>query len=124
MNRGNFRLLKEWCSIGEFEIKAPEFVPDSCKSLGISQRETETLYRIAKGQRVAEIAKDMGVSPSTVTTYKRRINEKLGVSNTHQAISLTTAAICGVELRHSERGNNGSERLDLPIEAIDDDSAE
>lgn len=123
MKTGNYRLNSEWCALGGFEVKSPHAIPDMCKALGISQRETETLYRIAKGQNVGQIAHDLGVSSTTVRTYKRRICEKLGVDHMNQAIALATAAICGVELRPLQPHRaEATPSFDLPIEAMPDKS--
>lgn len=45
----------------------------------LSAQEYTILIRIARGMTVSRIADDLRVSPSTVTTYRRRIKDKLGI---------------------------------------------
>jgi DNA-binding NarL/FixJ family response regulator len=47
----------------------------------LSDRELEVLRLIATGMRVKEIADSMMLSPKTVTTYRKRLLEKLGLSS-------------------------------------------
>ena len=53
----------------------------------LSQRETTVLKGIAAGQRVKEIAAELGVSVTTVQTYLRRIYEKLQVRSQAEAVA-------------------------------------
>ena len=56
----------------------------------LSDREFQTLKMIASGQRLADIATALALSPKTVSVYRARILEKMGMSNnaelTHYAI--------------------------------------
>ena len=45
----------------------------------LSERELDVLCRLAKAERVSEIAADLGISAKTVHTYRTRILQKLGV---------------------------------------------
>jgi two-component system, NarL family, invasion response regulator UvrY len=45
----------------------------------LSEREFEVLRRIVRGQSLAEIATELHVSAKTVTTYRSRILDKLGL---------------------------------------------
>ncbi|ABM60818.1 response regulator [Halorhodospira halophila] len=56
----------------------------------LTPREFEVLMRILNGQRGTSIAKDLCLSPKTVSTYRSRIFERLGVRNDAQ---LTRIAI-------------------------------
>ncbi len=47
----------------------------------LSDREFEVLERIAKGFSVAEISKTLGLSPKTISTYRSRILQKMGLKN-------------------------------------------
>ena len=47
----------------------------------LSAREMEVLMMLADGQRVAEVAEVMHLSPKTIATYKYRIFEKLDARN-------------------------------------------
>ena len=45
----------------------------------LSEREMQTLVRIARGERLSEIADALVLSPKTVSVYRARVLEKLGV---------------------------------------------
>jgi DNA-binding NarL/FixJ family response regulator len=47
----------------------------------LSDREYEVMCRIASGRTVTEIAGDLSLSVKTISTYRARILEKLGVKN-------------------------------------------
>ncbi len=46
----------------------------------LSARELEVFLRLAKGTRLTEVAQEMGVSVKTASTYRKRILEKLGMT--------------------------------------------
>ena len=48
---------------------------------GLSSRETQVLLQILAGQRNQEISDTLNLSPKTVSTYRQRIMEKLGIRN-------------------------------------------
>ncbi len=56
----------------------------------LSDRELQTLVMIASGKRLADIAQDLTLSPKTVSVYRARVLEKLGLSNNSE---LTVYAI-------------------------------
>ncbi|MCX7240767.1 MAG: response regulator transcription factor [Burkholderiales bacterium] len=47
----------------------------------LSERELQTLLKIASGKRLADIAKELMLSPKTVSVYRSRLLEKLKLSN-------------------------------------------
>lgn len=47
----------------------------------LSQQEYRVMLQLAAGQRVADIAATMHLSPKTITTYRARILQKLGVDS-------------------------------------------
>ncbi len=47
----------------------------------LSNRELEVLKRIAAGESLVKIAETLHLSPHTVTTYRTRIMEKMGISS-------------------------------------------
>jgi DNA-binding NarL/FixJ family response regulator len=47
----------------------------------LSDREYEVMCRIASGKTVTEIAEELSLSAKTISTYRARILEKLGVKN-------------------------------------------
>ena len=56
----------------------------------LSDRELQTLIKIASGKRLADIAEELMLSPKTVSVYRARLLEKLGLN--HNA-ELTVYAI-------------------------------
>lgn len=58
----------------------------------LSEREFQVMLRLASGQRVGDIANLLALSAKTVSTYRSRILEKLGVS--------TNAEIAGYAIRN------------------------
>ena len=47
----------------------------------LSNRELEVLQRIASGKTISEIAEEISLSVNTISTYRTRILEKLGLHN-------------------------------------------
>ena len=47
----------------------------------LSDRELQTLQMIASGKRLADIANELTLSPKTVSVYRARVLEKLGLAN-------------------------------------------
>jgi two-component system invasion response regulator UvrY len=47
----------------------------------LSDRELQVLLMITKGMRVQEISESLFLSPKTISTYRQRIQDKLGVNN-------------------------------------------
>lgn len=47
----------------------------------LSERELQTLIKIASGKKLSEIAADLMLSPKTVSVYRARLLEKLALSN-------------------------------------------
>ncbi|NBD19729.1 response regulator [Aquabacterium fontiphilum] len=56
----------------------------------LSDRELQTLVMIASGKRLSDIAEQLLLSPKTVSVYRARVLEKLGLSNNSE---LTVYAI-------------------------------
>ena len=56
----------------------------------LSDRELQTLLMIASGKRLADIAEELTLSPKTVSVYRARVLEKLGLANNSE---LTVYAI-------------------------------
>ncbi|NTV70563.1 MAG: response regulator transcription factor [Azonexaceae bacterium] len=59
---------------------------DPFKSL--SRREFEVMQALASGTSILEIAARLGVSTQSVTTYRRRLLEKLGVKSNAELVTL------------------------------------
>ena len=49
--------------------------------LTLSEREMQTLLKIASGQRQTDIAQELMLSPKTVSVYRARVLEKLGMGS-------------------------------------------
>lgn len=47
----------------------------------LSDRELQTLVMIASGKRLSDIAEELMLSPKTVSVYRARVLEKLGLAN-------------------------------------------
>lgn len=47
----------------------------------LSERELTVFQRLAKGNSNSQIAEDLSLSPKTISTYKTRIFEKLGITS-------------------------------------------
>lgn len=56
----------------------------------LSEREMQTLLRIAAGEKLSEIAEALNLSPKTVSVYRARVLEKLGL---HGNADLATYAL-------------------------------
>jgi DNA-binding NarL/FixJ family response regulator len=56
----------------------------------LSEREMQTLIKIASGKRLSDIAQELMLSPKTVSVYRSRVLEKLKLSNNSE---LTVYAI-------------------------------
>jgi len=61
--------------------------------LGLSSREAEVLWRIAKGASAAEIEQGYAISVSSVGHHVQRVYIKLGVSTRTAAIALACEAL-------------------------------
>jgi DNA-binding NarL/FixJ family response regulator len=47
----------------------------------LSEREMQTLQKIATGRRLTDIAEELMLSPKTVSVYRARVLEKLQLAN-------------------------------------------
>jgi DNA-binding NarL/FixJ family response regulator len=56
----------------------------------LSERELQTLLKIASGRRLSDIAEELMLSPKTVSVYRSRVLEKLKLTNNSE---LTVYAI-------------------------------
>jgi DNA-binding NarL/FixJ family response regulator len=69
------------------QLNAPA---DSAPHDALSEREMQTLLKIASGKRLSDIAEELMLSPKTVSVYRARLLEKLKFENNAQ---LTVYAI-------------------------------
>jgi DNA-binding NarL/FixJ family response regulator len=70
------------------KLRLPAGAPDGGAFAGptLSARESEILSIVAKGFSFAEIARLLGISPHTVTTYVKKIYQKLAVHSRGEAV--------------------------------------
>ncbi|MDD3018845.1 MAG: response regulator transcription factor [Comamonas sp.] len=54
---------------------------DQAPHAALSEREMQTLQKIASGKRLTDIAQELMLSPKTVSVYRARVLEKLQLSN-------------------------------------------
>ena len=60
-------------SVSQPQLEAPH--------AALSERELQTLLKIASGRRLSEIAEELMLSPKTVSVYRARVLEKLQLGN-------------------------------------------
>jgi DNA-binding NarL/FixJ family response regulator len=65
------------------EILASEYSsePGKAPHERLSDREYRVMWLLAAGKQIKEISKELGLSPSTVSTYRHRILRKLGITS-------------------------------------------
>lgn len=70
------------------EILALEISPDNRKLLheALSDREYRVMWLLASGKQINQIAKEMSLSPSTVSTYRSRILKKLKLGSNAELV--------------------------------------
>ena len=54
---------------------------DNAAHSALSDRELQTLVKIASGKRLSDIAEELMLSPKTVSVYRSRVLEKLQLPN-------------------------------------------
>ena len=54
----------------------------------LSDREREVFRLTAQGYAASRIGEQLHVSPKTVETYRRRVNEKLGISDRSEYVKI------------------------------------
>ncbi|AWV05702.1 DNA-binding response regulator (plasmid) [Burkholderia sp. JP2-270] len=63
--------------VAERIVRMIDIPPDAPRHSRLSARENDVLKRLAYGDGISEIARDLGVNPKTVSTHKARLLEKL-----------------------------------------------
>ena len=72
----------------------------------LTNREMEVLQRIVNGQRLVDIAEELHLSIKTVSTHKRRIQEKLHVDTTAALVRFGLEHQLGQDVLGSNVGDN------------------
>lgn len=74
------------------QVRPPEPCPASMPgipaALPLSRREREILRRLATGERTADMALALGITPKTVRNHIQRLLEKLGAHSRLQALAI------------------------------------
>ncbi|AOL05551.1 response regulator transcription factor [Burkholderia contaminans] len=63
--------------IAERMVRTIDIPPDAPLHSRLTDREAEVLRHLASGDGIAEIGREMGLSPKTISTYKARLFDKL-----------------------------------------------
>ena len=86
---GRFDLLKAVSNVLDGKKHFSESVRREARSLGpaafhanLSAQEYKVLLALAAGRRTGDVASDLNLSAKTVSTYKRRVLNKLGIEST------------------------------------------
>ena len=66
----------------------PEPGPDGNPFAGLSRRENEVMRGLLLGHSLQRIAEDLGIGAKSVTTYRRRLLDKLGVRSNVELAAL------------------------------------
>jgi DNA-binding NarL/FixJ family response regulator len=70
------------------ELLATDLAGDASRPLHeqLSDREYRVMWLLASGRQISEIAKDMALRPSTVSTYRTRVFQKLRLRNNAELV--------------------------------------
>jgi DNA-binding NarL/FixJ family response regulator len=71
---------------GALQAGPPAAPPSGQADVLLSERERQVLAALEGGARVSDVARSLVLSENTVKTHLRRIYEKLGVDNRHDAV--------------------------------------
>ncbi len=66
-------------ALREIELRAREAEPPQRAAPALSAREREVMLRLVAGQRLKEIAHDLGLSVKTISTHRQRLLRKLNL---------------------------------------------
>ena len=84
--------------VGNFALYSYRSCSETRAHFGLSRRELELVMLVASGFTKREIAKQMGVSPATADTFRRRAYAKLGVSTGAAATAILMTYLAGAEI--------------------------
>ena len=87
--------------VGNFDLYPARDCGQARAHFGLSQRELELVMHISAGLTKHEIAAQMGVTPSTADTFRRRAYTKLGVRTGSAAAAILTAYLAGTRVEES-----------------------
>lgn len=84
------RILAGGTAFGDDGEAAPKAIPEDDIFAALSRREIEVLHGLVRGTTILDISTGLAISPQTVTTYRRRLLEKLGVRSNAELVMLAT----------------------------------
>ncbi len=67
--------------VAEMLVDSLNSPDDQALHASLSERELQTLQKIASGKKLSEIAEELMLSPKTVSVYRARVLEKLHLTN-------------------------------------------
>lgn len=88
--------------VGKFALFSHRTCEQTRAHFGLSSRETELVLHIAAGRTKQEIAEQMGVSPATADTFRRRAYVKLGVNSAPAAAAIVSSYLAGTRVETCE----------------------
>lgn len=91
--------------IGKYLVSVSRTCEEARAQLGLSNRELELLTWVGKGLTKKDIAAQMGISPSTADTFRRRAYAKLGVGTGAAAIAILSAFLAGGKVEFGDTGS-------------------
>ena len=94
------RLIDESATVkvGNFLISIPVSACQIEGKFTLSHREKQALFLFSLGLCTKDVARELGISSSTVDTYRRRIFQKLGPKTMVEAATIATAATLGARM--------------------------
>ena len=78
---GNFPMRLRWIFHRRMLAQSLAHPIDQAPHASLSEREMQTLQKIATGKRLTDIAQELMLSPKTVSVYRARVLEKLQLTN-------------------------------------------
>ena len=88
--------------VGNFALFSHRNCQQARAHFGLSNREVEVVLHIAGGLPKQEIADQMGVSPATADTFRRRAYIKLGVKSAAAAVAIVSAYLAGTRVEERQ----------------------
>lgn len=82
---------------GEVPNTKPAPIEHDADSATLSAREREIMQCVIQGQTSRQIADELGITKSSVDTYRARIFRKLGVDNRAALVALASKQLQGLE---------------------------
>ena len=87
---------RHWAGIASIAVVPMENLQSLCAARRLIGREVQVTEHLLRGYSNKLIARELGISPETVTIYRKRINRKLGTSSTREVFALFFGHATGV----------------------------